>query len=47
VEALRRDFSNIDAAAPIRAAEFLRGAVKNQQRAREELVTAAKFLLGE
>ena len=47
VEALRRDFSRIDADAPIRAAEFLRGAVENQQRAREELVTAAKFLLGE
>jgi len=32
--------------AAIRAAEFLRGAVENLQRAREELVMAAKFLLG-
>ena len=40
------DSSSIDADAPVRAAEFLRGAVENQQRARGELVTAAKFLLG-
>jgi hypothetical protein len=47
IETLRRDFSRRDADAPIRAAAFLGGTVENQQRAREELVTAAKFLLGD
>lgn len=44
VETLRRDFSDVRADAPIRAAEFLRGAVEYQERVREELVTAARFL---
>lgn len=47
IEALKRDFSHIDSDAPIRAAEFLRGTLTDQRRVREELVTAAKFLLGE
>lgn len=46
VEALRQDFSSVDADAPIRAGEFLRGTVQYQERAREELVTAARYLLG-
>lgn len=46
IETLRRDFCHIDADAPIRAAEFLRGDGETQRRAREELVTAANFLLG-
>ena len=45
VEALRRDFGSVDADAPVRAAEFLRGTFDAQMRVREELVTAAKFLL--
>ena len=47
VETLRRDFSAVGADAPVRAAEFLRGTVENQQRVREELVTAARYLLGD
>jgi predicted nucleotidyltransferase len=47
VQTLKRDFSHPDADAPVRAAEFLRGTLGNQQRVREELVTAAKFLLGD
>jgi hypothetical protein len=47
VEALRRDFSDINADAPLRAAEFLRGTLDDALRVRQELVTAAKFLLGE
>ena len=46
-ESLRRDFSSADADGPIRAAEFLRGTMDDRQRVREELVTVAKFLLGE
>ena len=46
VETLRRDFSRTDADGPIRAAEFLRGSAEIQKRVREELVTAASFLLG-
>jgi len=45
IGALRRDFSHMDADAPIRAARFLGGTAENQQRARQELVTAATFLL--
>ena len=47
IQALRRDFTEIDADGPIRAAEFLRGTSGDHLRVREELVTAAKFLLGE
>ncbi len=47
ITALQRDFSRLDADAPMRAAEFLRGTMDDQQRVREELVTAARFLLGE
>ncbi len=47
MEALRRDFTSIDADGPIRAAEFLRGTATDQRRVREELVTAAQFLLRE
>jgi hypothetical protein len=47
VDALKRDFNHIDSDAPIRAAEFLRGTASDQRRVREELVTAARFLLGE
>lgn len=47
VETLRRDFAALDADAPLRAANFLRGTASDQKRAQEELVTAAKFLLGE
>ena len=47
VAALRRDFSSVDADAPARAAEFLRGTLDDQQRIKEELVTAARFLLDE
>ncbi len=45
--ALRRDFYAVDADAPVRAAEFLRGTLDDQQRVREELVTAARFMLDE
>ena len=45
--ALKRYFSDVDAEAPIRAAEFLRGTVEDSRRVREDLVTVAKFLLGE
>jgi hypothetical protein len=47
LEALRRDFSRVGADAPIRAAEFLRGTGEHQERAREELVTVAKYLLAD
>lgn len=47
IQALQRDFSDINADGPIRAAEFLRGTTGDQRRVREELVTAARFLLGE
>jgi hypothetical protein len=47
VQTLKRDFSHPDADAPMRAAEFLRGTLDDHQRVREELVTAAKFLLGD
>jgi hypothetical protein len=46
-EALRRDFIDSNSDGPIRAAEFLRGTLDDRQRVREELVTVAKFLLGE
>ena len=46
-EALRRDFLDSNSDGPIRAAEFLRGTMDDQQRVREELVTVARFLLGE
>ena len=47
IQALRRDFIDINADGPIRAADFLRGTRGDLIRAREELVTAARFLLGE
>ncbi|MCF7673725.1 MAG: hypothetical protein K9M97_00145 [Akkermansiaceae bacterium] len=47
VEALRRDFVSSDADGPVRAAEFLRGTLDDQARVREEMVTAARFLLGD
>jgi predicted nucleotidyltransferase len=47
IETLRRDFGAIEADAPIRAAQFLRGTVEYQARVREELVTAARYLLGD
>jgi len=47
VEAFRRGFSRADADAPIRAAEFLRGTPEDQQRVRDELTSAARFLLGD
>jgi len=47
VETLRRDFSDIDADGPLRAATFLRGRFEDQKRVREEVVTAARFLLDE
>jgi hypothetical protein len=47
IQALRRIFIDINADGAIRAAEFLRGASRDYLRVREELVTAARFLLGE
>ena len=47
VETLQRDFNALGADAPLRAAEFLRGTVEGQHRVREELVTAARYLLGD
>jgi hypothetical protein len=47
IEALRRDFVEIGSAGPVRAAEFVRGTVEDQKRVREELASAARFLLGE
>jgi hypothetical protein len=46
MEALRRDFSTGGADGPIRAAEFLRATGEYQKRVREELVTVARYLLG-
>ena len=46
-EALRRYFSDVGPEAPVRAAEFLRGTVEDSRRVRDDLVTVAKFLLGE
>ena len=46
-EALRKDFFDSNSDGPIRAAEFLRGTMDDQKRVREELVTVARFLLGE
>ncbi|NUN92374.1 MAG: hypothetical protein HUU04_01185 [Verrucomicrobiae bacterium] len=44
---LRKDFSARDQDGPIRAAEFLMGHVDDRERIREDVVTVAKFLLGE
>ncbi|WP_395741150.1 nucleotidyl transferase AbiEii/AbiGii toxin family protein [Prosthecobacter sp.] len=46
-QALRRYFIHPDAAAPARAAAFLRAFSDDQQRIREDLVSTARFLLGE
>ncbi|MEN3942527.1 hypothetical protein WJU23_14605 [Prosthecobacter sp. SYSU 5D2] len=46
-EALKRDFSSPHADGPVRAAAFLNGSTDERQRIREELVTAAKFMLEE
>ena len=45
--ALERDFSRPDADGPMRAASFLQADAKLSERLREELVTAARFMLVE
>ena len=46
VQALENDFCNADADGPLRAAQFLRADAAQSQRLKEELVTAARFMLG-
>jgi hypothetical protein len=46
VQALENDFSHAEADGPIRAAQFLRADEEQGQRLKEELVTAARFMLG-
>lgn len=45
VEALKNDFMDVAADGPLRAADFLRGFPEASQRLKEELVTAATFML--
>lgn len=47
VQALENDFSDANADGPLRAAQFLRADEGQGQRLKEELVTAAKFMLGQ
>ena len=47
VAALKNHFLEPNAEGPTRAAEFLRGSIDDTQRVREDLVTAAHFMLGE
>lgn len=47
VDALRKDFHEVTADGPIRAAEFLRGTLDEAERIKQDLVTVARLLLGE
>lgn len=47
VATLRKDFLAIDQDGPIRAAEFVREFVSDAARLRQDVVTVAKYLLGE
>jgi len=47
VDALKNDFMDIEADGPTRAADFLRAYPEHSRRLREELVTAATFMLDE
>ena len=47
IKALEKDFSRADADGPVRAASFLRADETQSQRLKEELVTAATFMLSE
>lgn len=47
VNALRKDFSSIDQDGPIRAAEFIRELINDDQQVRQDVVSVGKYLLGE
>lgn len=47
VEALRRDFFEAEFDGPVRAADFLTGTVEEVNRIRQDMVTAARALLGD
>ncbi len=47
VEALRRDFREIDADGPLRASDFLKGTLDEARRIRQDVATVGRLLLGE